>query len=178
MGVIVQRFGSTSISTEDKREIVSNKVLKAINNGYSPVVVISAMEHGGEPYTTDTLLSLINSEINKRELDLLQSCGEIISGVILSNTLEKMGIKARVFTGGQAGIRTDYNYGEAKVLSVDTKRLLETVKENIVPIVAGFQGMTANLDFTTLGRLDSDVTATILGDALKADAIEIYTDIC
>jgi aspartate kinase len=178
--IIVQKFGGTSVSTGQRREMVANRVIEAINKGLKPVVVVSAIGRKGDPYATDTLLSLVNNDnnnLNKREIDLLLCCGEIISAVVLSETFEKRGIKAKVFTGGQAGIMTDENFGDADVLRVETQRLLETVAENIVPIVTGFQGMADNYDLTTLGRGASDVTAAILGEALKADAIEIYTDV-
>lgn len=180
MKIIVQKFGGTSVSTGQRREMVSNRVIDAIKNGCRPVVVVSAIGRKGDPYATDTLLSLVNNDnnkINKRELDLLLCCGEIISAVVLSETFEKKGIKSKVFTGGQAGIMTNDNYGDADVLRVETKRIIETVTEGIVPIVTGFQGMTDNYDLTTLGRGASDVTAAILGEALKAYAIEIYTDV-
>lgn len=180
MKMIVQKFGGTSVATGQRREMVANRVLEAINNGVKPVVVVSAIGRKGDPYATDTLLSLVNNDkkkIEKRELDLLLCCGEIISAVVLSDTFERRGIKSKVFTGGQAGIITDNNYGDADVLRVETKRLIETVTEGIVPIVTGFQGMAENFDLTTLGRGASDVTAAILGEALKAEAIEIYTDV-
>lgn len=178
--IIVQKFGGTSVSTGQRRVMVVNRVRDAINADRRPVVVVSAIGRKGDPYATDTLLSLVNNsknKIDKRELDLLLCCGEIISAVVLCETFEKMGIKATVFTGGQAGIMTDDNYGDADVLRVDTKRIIDTVSKNIVPIVTGFQGMTDNYDFTTLGRGASDVTAAILGEALRAEAIEIYTDV-
>lgn len=180
MGIIVQKFGGTSVSTGQRREMVANRVVEAIDKGANPIVVVSAIGRKGDPYATDTLLSLVgndNRNIDKRELDLLLCCGEIISAVVLSDVFERRGIKSRVFTGGQAGIITDNNFGDAEVVRVETKRLIETAAEGIVPIVTGFQGMTENYDLTTLGRGASDVTAAILGDALKADAIEIYTDV-
>lgn len=180
MKIIVQKFGGTSVSTNQRREVVVDRVIEAIEKGLKPVVVVSAIGRKGDPYATDTLLSLINNTDNvlsKREVDLLMCCGEIISGVVLSETFEKRGIKTMVFTGGQAGIVTDDNFGDADILKVDTKRLIDTLSENIIPIVTGFQGMASNYDLTTLGRGASDVTAAILGEALKAGAIEIYTDV-
>lgn len=180
MEIIVQKFGGTSVATDERREMVLTKVIDALKNNLSPVVVVSAIGRKGDPYATDTLLSLINNEskhIGKRELDLLLCCGEIISSVVLAESFEKKGIKTRVFTGGQAGIITDDNFGDADVLRVDTKRILATLAEGVIPIVTGFQGMTEKFDLTTLGRGASDVTAAILGEALKASAIEIYTDV-
>lgn len=180
MEIIVQKFGGTSVATDERREMVLAKVIDALKSNLSPVVVVSAIGRKGDPYATDTLLSLINYEsrhIGRRELDLLLCCGEIISSVVLAETFEQKGIKTRVFTGGQAGIITDDNFGDADVLKVDTKRILDALAEGVIPIVTGFQGRTEKYDFTTLGRGASDVTAAILGEALKASAIEIYTDV-
>lgn len=180
--IIVQKFGGTSVSTGQRRELVGNKIIDAIKNGFSPVVVVSAIGRKGDPYATDTLLSLVNSNItenhiSKREVDLLMCCGEIISAVVLSESLEKRGIKTKVLTGGQAGIITNDNYGSADILKIETKRMLDTLSQDIIPIVTGFQGMTEYFDMTTIGRGGSDVTAAVLGEALKAETIEIYTDV-
>ncbi|SKA86798.1 aspartate kinase [Caloramator quimbayensis] len=179
MKILVQKFGGTSVATQQRREMVCDKVIEAINKGYNPVVVVSAIGRKGDPYATDTLLSLIEnkSTSNKREIDLLMCCGEIISAVVLSETFLKKGYKTVVLTGGQAGIITDNNFGNAEIKTVKTSKLIELLSKNIIPIVTGFQGMTENGDFTTLGRGGSDVTGAVLGDALKAEAIEIYTDV-
>ncbi len=180
MKIIVQKFGGTSVMTGDKRSMVIDKVLSATEKGYSPVVVVSAMGRKGDPYATDTLLSLIkgcSSSVDKREKDLLMGCGEIISAVVLSEDFEEKGIKARVLTGGNAGIITDDSYGSAEVLRVETHRILETLEQGIIPIVTGFQGITESGDLTTLGRGGSDVTGALLGKALKAEFVEIYTDV-
>jgi aspartate kinase len=185
--IIVQKFGGTSVSTGQRRELVGNRIIEAIKNGFSPVVV-SAIGRKGDPYATDTLLSLVNTDnldnrnyndnhMSNREIDLLMCCGEIISAVVLSKALEKRGIKTKVLTGGQAGIITNDNYGKADILKVETKRIIDTLSNNIIPIVTGFQGMTENFDLTTIGRGGSDVTAVVLGEALKAEAIEIYKDV-
>lgn len=180
MKIIVQKFGGTSVTTGEKRSSVIDKVLSAAEKGYSPVVVVSAMGRKGDPYATDTLLSLIkgcSSSVDKREKDLLMGCGEIISAVVLSEDFEEKGIKAKVLTGGNAGIITDDSYGSAEVLRVETHRILETLEQGIIPIVTGFQGITESGDLTTLGRGGSDVTGALLGKALKAEFVEIYTDV-
>lgn len=180
MKIIVQKFGGTSVATQQRRDMVVDKVINAIENGYKPVVVVSAIGRKGDAYATDTLLSLINSKdakINKREIDLLMCCGEIISAVVMSETFAIRGYKTKVFTGGNAGILTDNNFGNANIVKVDPKTILATLEENIIPIVTGFQGMTEEGDFTTLGRGGSDVTGAVLGEALKAECIEIYTDV-
>lgn len=180
MKILVQKFGGTSVSTPERREKAASKVIEAVKNGFSVVVVVSAMGRNGDPYATDTLINMvksIDSNISKRELDLLMNCGEIISSVTFAATLSKKGYKAKVFTGGQAGIITDDNFGNAEIIKVEPTRLLESLKEGIIPVVAGFQGITEEGDLTTLGRGGSDTTAALLGVALKASAVEIYTDV-
>lgn len=180
MKIIVQKFGGTSVATQQRRELVADRIIETIDRGYKPVVVVSAIGRKGDPYATDTLLSLINNgncSISRREVDLLLSCGEIISAVVMAETMEKKGYKVRVLTGGQAGIITNNEYGNAEVLKVDTKNIMDLLYAGITPIVTGFQGMTKEGDFTTLGRGASDLTASILGEALKAECIEIYTDV-
>ncbi|HWR60839.1 MAG TPA: aspartate kinase [Clostridia bacterium] len=180
MRIIVQKFGGTSVSTDEKRSMVIDKVLCAVEKDYSPVVVVSAMGRKGDPYATDTLLSLVKGRdcgIDKREIDLLMCCGEIISAVIMAEAFAERGIKARALTGGNAGIITDDNYGNAEVVRVETDRILEMLEQGIIPIVTGFQGITEAGDHTTLGRGGSDVTGALLGKALKAEYVEIYTDV-
>ncbi|MBC5625592.1 aspartate kinase [Clostridium sp. NSJ-49] len=180
MEIIVQKFGGTSVSTEERRKQLATKVKAAIDNGMSPVVVVSAMGRKGDPYSTDTLLSLVGKKFmsdNKNAQDLLMSCGEIISSVVVCNTLYNYGIKAAPLTGGQAGILTDDNFTNASFINTDPSKVLELVKNGIVPVVTGFQGITKDGLITTLGRGGSDTSACILGVALKAKEIEIYTDV-
>ncbi|MDO6355464.1 MULTISPECIES: aspartate kinase [unclassified Caloramator] len=180
MKIVVQKFGGTSVATQQRREMVADRIIDAIDRGYKPVVVVSAIGRKGDPYATDTLLSLINNgncSISKREVDLLLCCGEIISAVVMAETLEKRGYNVTVLTGGQAGIITNNDFGNAEVLKVETKKIMDLLYSGAIPIVTGFQGMTQEGDFTTLGRGGSDVTGAILGEALKAEFIEIYTDV-
>ncbi len=180
MKTVVQKFGGTSVATQQRREMVADRIIDILNKGYSPVVVVSAIGRKGDPYATDTLLSLINNgecSIDKREEDLLMSCGEIISAVVLAETLQKRGYSVRVLTGGQAGIVTDANYTDAEILRVDTSRLTMLLSCGVIPIVTGFQGMTEDGDVTTLGRGASDLTAAVLGEALRVGEIQIYTDV-
>lgn len=180
MKILVQKFGGTSVSTPERRSQVVEKVAKALKNGYQSVVVVSAMGRKGEPYATDTLLSMITEEFklqNPLAADLLMSCGEIISSVVLCNELSRNNIECVPLTGGQAGILTDENYGDASVLKVDTQNLLNILKSGKVPVVTGFQGYSKTGYITTLGRGGSDVTAAILGAALNAVEVEIYTDV-
>ncbi|NFL02180.1 aspartate kinase [Clostridium botulinum] len=180
MKILVQKFGGTSVSTKEKRKLVVKKVLNAINAGYKPIVVVSAMGRKGEPYATDSLLGLLTDSFKENNLlatDLLMSCGEVISSVVMSNELSKNNINAIPLTGGQAGINTDENYSDASVKDVDTKRLMKLLEEDKVPVVCGFQGINEQGFVTTLGRGGSDVTAALLGVALKAEQVEIYTDV-
>ncbi|APM38805.1 aspartate kinase [Clostridium kluyveri] len=180
MKIVIQKFGGTSVSTHERREQVVNKILKAKDKGFCPVVVVSAMGRKGQPYATDTLLSLIKEDFkikNPLGVDLLISCGEIISTVVLADELLSQGLKAVPLTGGQAGIITDDNYNNASVLKVKKERLLNLINEGKIPIVAGFQGESESGHMTTLGRGGSDVTASILGVALDSESIEIYTDV-
>jgi aspartate kinase len=180
MKILVQKFGGTSVSTEEKRKLVVNKVLNAKAQGYFPVVVVSAMGRKGDPYATDTLLSLIDENFkvaNPLAIDLLMSCGETISTVVMCNELNNNDIDALPLTGGQAGIITDCNYNNAAIFNVDTKNLLDILKMGKVPVVAGFQGKDEKGYITTLGRGGSDVTAAILGAALNAVETQIYTDV-
>ena len=180
MNIIVQKFGGTSVSTEERRKQVIKKIGKAIENGFKPVVVVSAMGRMGEPYATDTLLSLVDSNFknnNKSAQDLLMCCGEIISSVVLCNDLYKHGITAVPLTGGQAGIITNEVHTDAQAIDVDTHNIIKILEAGKVPVVTGFQGVTRNGFLTTLGRGGSDTSACILGVALKAKEIDIYTDV-
>lgn len=180
MRILIQKFGGTSVSTHERRLLVIDKIVKALEEGYSPVVVVSAMGRKGEPYATDTLLSIISDrfkEVSPRSADLLMSCGETISTVVMSDELSKAGIKAVPLTGGQSGIITNDNYNNASVLRVETDNLLNMLKRKELPVVAGFQGQTESGFITTLGRGGSDVTASLLGAALNAEEIHIYTDV-
>ncbi|WP_244833150.1 aspartate kinase [Clostridium sp. BJN0001] len=180
MKILVQKFGGTSVKDEKMRSYVIKKIENAILNGFSPVVVVSAMGRYGAPYATDTLLGLIDEDFKKRNKmasDLLTCCGEIISTVVLSNELYKKNIHAVPLTGGQAGIVTDSDFTDAKCIETNTGNIMKILSNGGVPVIAGFQGKTADGYFTTLGRGGSDTTASILGKALKAAAVEIYTDV-
>lgn len=180
MKIVVQKFGGTSVSTKERRNMVVEKVRGAILKGYVPVVVVSAMGREGEPYATDTLLGLVSDGFkkeNKLATDLLMGCGEIISTVIMSDELKSVGIDAIPLTGGNAGILTDDSYSSADFIDINPKLVLEIIKDGKVPVVAGFQGVDRNGFLTTLGRGGSDTTAAVLGVALKAEEVEIYTDV-
>ncbi|MCF6459890.1 aspartate kinase [Clostridium sp. Cult3] len=178
MKIMVQKFGGTSLSSEDGRNKVSDKIIEKYKEGYQIVAVVSAMGRKGSPYATDTLLSMVNPKIiSNREIDLLMSCGEIISAVVLANHLYEKGYDAVVLTGFQAGILTDDNFGNAEIISVDSNNILKYLSKDNIVIVAGFQGSNRYGEITTLGRGGSDITAVALGKALKCNRVEIFTDV-
>ncbi|WP_461200477.1 aspartate kinase [Anoxybacillus sp. TBDG-1] len=180
MKIIVQKFGGTSVRDEHGRNLARKHIEKALQDGYKAVVVVSAMGRKGDPYATDTLLSLIdgaNAYVTNREKDLLMACGEIISSVVFSNMLNKHGVKATAFTGAQAGFRTNNDHTNAKIIDMRCERLLRALKEHDVVVVAGFQGAAENGDVTTIGRGGSDTSAAALGAALGAEWIDIFTDV-
>lgn len=180
MKIVVQKFGGTSLATTEMRHKVVQKIINAKRGGFQPVVVVSAIGRKGSPYATDTLIDInleICKDIHPREMDLLMSCGEIISSVILVNTLKTKGYEARAFTGGQAGIITDQNFTKADIIRIKPDRILDSIANGRIPVVAGFQGITEQGDITTLGRGGSDVTAVALGEALSAFSVEIYSDV-
>ncbi|HCC33647.1 MAG TPA: aspartate kinase, partial [Clostridiales bacterium] len=180
MRLIVQKFGGTSVATPRQRARLAELVGEAMAKGYHPVVVVSAMGRAGDPYATDTFIQLalqIHPGTAPREMDLLISCGEVIAAVLIANTLRASGIDAMAFSGGQAGIITDLNFSDARIIRVDPGHLLRHVAEGRVVVVAGFQGVTETGDVTTLGRGGSDTTAAALAAALGAERLEIYTDV-
>lgn len=182
MKILVQKFGGTSLATTKRRSVVVKKIIQGVKKGFSVVVVVSAMGRKGDPYATDTLIDLLETtdttvDVDLRELDIITSCGEIISGVLLSNNLKQMGYASCFLTGAQAGITTNTEYGNASILNIETKRILEELQKNKIVVVAGFQGLSKNGEITTLGRGGSDTTAAALGVTLNAEAVEIYTDV-
>ncbi|CQR71551.1 Aspartokinase [Sporomusa ovata DSM 2662] len=180
MRIIVQKFGGTSVASPEVRELALRKIEKARDQGFNPVVVVSAMGRKGAPYATDTLIDIARSAykyIADRELDQIMCCGEIISAVIMTGMLQAAGMDAVMLTGGMAGIITDEHFTDARILKCDPTKIINLLKQGKVPVVCGFQGMTGENEFTTLGRGGSDTSASALGAALNADIIEIYTDV-
>lgn len=194
MRIRVLKFGGTSVATTEARRIAAARVASYREQGYAPVVVVSAIGRQGDPYATDTLLGLLR-EVDvdvppePREMDLMAACGEILSAVIFSHSLTAMGYPARAFRGGQAGIRTDGSYGRARIVEVKPQSLLRCLADGRIPVVCGFQGVyigepeepggerPPGAELTTLGRGGSDTTAAALGAALGAEAVEIFTDV-
>jgi aspartate kinase len=180
MRILVQKFGGTSVASPEVRALVVKKINQALEQGFQPVVVVSAMGRRGDNYATDTLLDLAKSayrNIAAREIDHILYCGEMISAVVMTGVLQAADIDAVMLTGGQAGIVTDNNFNNARILKVDPSRIINHLKMGKVPVVCGFQGMTADGEFTTLGRGGSDTSASALGAALDAEMVEIYTDV-
>lgn len=180
MKVIVQKFGGTSVKNEDGRKAAISHVKQAIEDGYKVVIVVSAMGRKGDPYSTDSLLSLIDGPktyVSKREQDLLLSCGELISSIVFSNECQKQGISSISLSGAQAGFRTNQEYTEARIIEMKCDRLIKELEQHDVVIVAGFQGASKNGEITTIGRGGSDTSAAALGAALNADWVDIFTDV-
>lgn len=178
--IVVMKFGGTSVASPQSREKIIEKVQATIQRGDSPVVVVSAMGRAPEPYATDTLLNIVKEYGDHRqlgEIDQLMACGEMISAVLCATVLRSRGVNALAFDGRQAGIRTTEDSGNAKILDIDTQRLMSCVMNGTVPVVTGFQGVNAAGDVTTLGRGGSDTSAVALGAALRAHYVEIYTDV-
>jgi len=173
--LIVQKYGGSSVATTELILNVAKRVKRTVALGNKLVVVVSA-----QGKMTDNLLTLaksINKNPSKREVDMLISTGEQQSSALLAITLEKIGISAVSLTGEQAGIFTSNSYGNAKILSINTKRIERELERKDVIIVAGFQGINEYDDVTTLGRGGSDTTAVSIAAALKADRCEIYSDV-
>jgi aspartate kinase len=174
-GTVVMKFGGTSVADPDKIRNVARRLVAAKGRGGRVVGVVSAMgQH------TDELLALAHevSEAPKpRELDMLVSVGERISCALVAMAISDLGHDAISLTGSQAGIVTDTAHGKAKIVDVRAKRIHEALDQDRIVLVAGFQGVSTDLDITTLGRGGTDLTAAALASALGADACEIYTDV-
>ena len=175
MSLIVQKYGGTSMGSVERIEHVASKVAKFRAEGHQVVVVVSAMS--GE---TDRLLKLaksINPRGSQREFDQIASTGEQVTIGLLALALEKAGVKARSYTGPQVAIHTDDAYMKARIQSIDADKLRADCEAGIVPVVAGFQGVSPDGSTATLGRGGSDTTGVALAAALKADECQIYTDV-
>lgn len=180
MKILIQKFGGTSVASPSLRTAAANHVRAAIADGYSVVVVVSAMGRKGDPYATDTLLSAVVAKrdpLLRRELDILLSCGEAISAVVFAAELRALDTEVSVLSGAQAGIVTNDQFGDARILEIRVKRIQHELEQGKVVVVMGFQGVTETGDVTTLGRGGSDTTATALGVALNAAYVDIFTDV-
>jgi len=175
VALIVQKYGGTSVGSIERIHRVADRVVRTQREGHRIVVVLSAMS--GE---TDRLLKLAHEATpvpDERELDMLLSTGERVTIALLAMELRGRGINARSYTGRQVGIMTDSAHTNARIARVTADRIREALEEGIIPVVAGFQGINAQSDVTTLGRGGADLSAVALAAALKADRCVIFTDV-
>lgn len=175
MARLVLKFGGTSVADTDLMRKAAAIAVRVANQGNEVAVVVSAMGH-----TTDHLIGLadgVSGSSNLREMDALLATGEQASCALMSMAIQSLGKAARSFTGMQAGIITEKKFSTAEILEVNPRALEECFSRKEIPVVAGFQGVTAENEITTLGRGGSDTTAVALAAALKADRCEIYTDV-
>ncbi|MTJ52643.1 aspartate kinase [Anabaena sp. UHCC 0253] len=177
MALIVQKYGGTSVGSVERIQAVASRVEKTVKAGNSVVVVVSAMGK-----TTDGLVKLANDiskSPNRREMDMLLSTGEQVTIALLSMALQEIGQPAISMTGAQVGIVTEAEHSRARILHIETERLMRHINGGKVVVVAGFQGIssTEELEITTLGRGGSDTSAVALAAAIGADFCEIYTDV-
>lgn len=174
---VVQKFGGSSLGTAELREIAASRVLETRSRGLAPVVICSAMGRSPDPYATDTLLGFLGPSRTGPNRDLMLGCGELISAAVFAELLNTFGVVAQAMSGGQAGFLTDDAFGEAKVEHIDPRNIFAALERGIIPVVAGFQGTSAEGALTTLGRGGSDLSAIALGHALGAQSVDIYTDV-
>jgi len=173
--LIVQKYGGTSVGSLERIQEVAERVVRTQKKGNHVVAVVSAM--AGE---TDKLIGLANQlsqNPDEREMDLLLSSGERISSALTAIAIRQLGFKAMSFTGRQVGIITDEVHTKAKIEKITAERVKKAIAEGMIPVIAGFQGITETSDVTTLGRGGSDLTAVAVAAALGADLCEIYTDV-
>ena len=175
VGIVVQKFGGTSLADTDKIKNVAKAVIKEKNNGNDVVVIVSAMGH-----TTDYLVKLsseISKNPNKREMDMLLSTGEQVSIALLTMAIQEEGYEAISLNASQVGIITENVHSTARIIDIKTDKLNKILKEGKIIVVAGFQGVTEDGEITTLGRGGSDTSAVAIAASLKADRCDIYTDV-
>ncbi len=175
MPLVVQKFGGTSVADAEKILAAARKAVRAQQQGFQVVMVVSAMGKN-----TDTLIDLasqVNERPPAREMDMLLSTGEQVSVALMAMAVNSLGYKAVSLTGAQIGIKTDSSHTKARIHSISTDRMKQLLDDGNIVIAAGFQGIDENLNITTLGRGGSDTTAVALAAVLQADACEIYTDV-
>lgn len=180
MSIVIQKFGGTSLRNLYNAPNILKHIKDCINDGNTPVIVVSAIGRKGEPYATDTLirqLERIDNRIDPKKKDLIMSCGETISASVVSHLLETNNIPSMPLTGFQAGILTDRTFNSAEIIDIDIRPIKEYIDEDKVVVVAGFQGITKNKEITTLGRGGSDITAIALGGYINAERVDIFTDV-
>lgn len=175
MALIVQKYGGTSVGSLERIQNVANKVAKFVDEGHQVVVVLSAMS--GETNRLTEMAKTMQERPSKREMDMLLTTGEQVTIALLSMGLQQKGYNAISYTGWQIPIQTDEVHTKARIDSINADKIHEQLNLGKVVVVAGFQGVTANGDISTLGRGGSDTTAVALAAALKADECQIYTDV-
>ncbi len=175
MSLLVQKYGGTSVGSIERIKHVAAKVAAAKRAGHQLVVVVSAM--AGETNRLIGLAQQISEIPDEREKDVLLASGEQVSVALVSLAIKELGLPARSYLGHQVRIATDNAYGKARILSIDSKKIVEALEAGDVVVVAGFQGVDEADNITTLGRGGSDTSAVALAAFLKADACEIYTDV-
>lgn len=174
---VVLKFGGSSLATPELRELAAQRVQAVKDAGARPVVVTSAIGRFPTPYATDSLIALVPDAAHGPNRDLLLSCGETIGAAIFAELLASRGIAARALTGGQAGISTDRDHGNAHIGDVDPSVMHALLDAGITPVIAGFQGIAPDGSVTTLGRGGSDLTAVAVAAALGDARLEIITDV-
>jgi len=175
MGLIVQKYGGTSVGSPERIKNVARRVARWHRDGHQVVVVVSAMS--GETNRLIALAKEIQAHPDPRELDVMVSTGEQVTIALLSMALLDLGLKARSYTGGQVRILTDSAYTKARIVKIDEERIRADLRDGYVIVVAGFQGEDEGGNITTLGRGGSDTTGVALAAALKAEECQIYTDV-
>ena len=177
MDIVVMKFGGTSVRDQATRFQAFKHIRREVSAGYKVVVVVSAMGRSGEPYATDTLKELVTYHVSKRENDRLLSCGEIISSIVMSDFLQQQGLNVTSLAPDEVGIKTDNNYSNANIITIETSKIVSLFNEYDVLVAPGFLGTTLEGHITTLGRGGSDTSAVALGGALKANYVDIYSDV-
>jgi aspartate kinase len=172
---VVKKFGGTSVGTIERIEMVAARIIRDMERGEKPVVVVSAMS--GETNKLVALGNQIDPNYRGAAYDMLVASGEQVSVALLCIALEKRGVKAKGLLAYQLGIETDNLYSKARIVNIKTSLLNKLVSENTIPVVAGFQGIDGEMNITTLGRGGSDTSAVALAAALKSESCEIYTDV-
>jgi aspartate kinase len=175
MALIVQKFGGTSVGSTERIRNVARRVAKWKAAGHSVVVVPSAM--AGETNRLIALAREIQPQPEPRELDVVASTGEQVTIGLLAMALNELGLKAKSYAGWQVRVHCDSAFGKARIMSIDDERVRRDIAAGVIPVVAGFQGVDAHENVTTLGRGGSDTSAVALAAALKADECQIYTDV-
>ena len=174
MDIVVQKFGGTSVGSVERIAAVAELVKKSSNKD-KIVVVVSAMS--GETNKLIDLAKSFTQNPNRREFDALVSTGEKVSSSLLAIALDSIGIKAKSLSASQISMKTTNSYSKARILDIDSSKIMQTIKDGYIPIITGFQGVTEHGDVTTLGRGGSDTTAVAIAANLKAQRCDIYTDV-